>query len=96
MEPSTETADKLLGDYDNFVNVLLGEITNLCEKLAKNEPQGWEGTRRRTVVSLPCQNPFNSASTMVFVPANDAPPLKLTPMMVLLGVASKADDTTAI
>lgn len=39
--------ENLLEDYEKFATSLMHEIRNLSEKLARNEPEGWEGSRRR-------------------------------------------------
>ncbi len=38
-----------LSEARSFIAELMGEITNLCDKLGRNEPAGWEGSRRRGV-----------------------------------------------
>lgn len=37
----------LLEDQSKFIDALMGEIINMSNKLARNEPEGWEGSRRR-------------------------------------------------
>ncbi len=47
--PDGADATALVEDYRRFTDSLLGEIRNLCDKLARNEPEGWEGSKRRGV-----------------------------------------------